>query len=45
MTMILSQLVDADELDSVSNEELQTMLQEVDNEIAFEDDEESDEGA
>ncbi|CAM5586736.1 hypothetical protein EES47_13660 [Streptomyces sp. ADI98-12] len=42
--MILSQLVDADELDSVSNEELQTMLQEVDNEIAFEDDEESDEG-
>ncbi|MGF0163484.1 hypothetical protein OH717_00200 [Streptomyces albidoflavus] len=43
--MILSQLVDADELDSVSNEELQTMLQEVDNEIAFEDDEESDEGA
>ncbi|MFF0745366.1 hypothetical protein ACFYVL_33705 [Streptomyces sp. NPDC004111] len=38
--MILSQLVDADELDSVSNEELQTMLQEVDNEIAFEEDDE-----
>ncbi|MFI5669376.1 hypothetical protein [Streptomyces sp. NPDC051704] len=37
--MILSQLVDVEQLDSVSNEELQAMLQEVDNEVAFEDDE------
>ena len=43
--MILSQLVDADELDSVSNEELQAMLQEVDNEVTHGTDEESDEGA
>ncbi|MGI5499246.1 hypothetical protein [Lentzea sp. CA-135723] len=34
--MILSQLVDAEQLDSVSNEELQTMLAEVDGEVAFE---------
>ncbi|MET9658017.1 hypothetical protein [Streptomyces sp. NPDC006510] len=42
MKMILSQLVDAEQLDSVSNEELQMMLQEVDNEVAFEDDEDED---
>ncbi|MFD7834774.1 hypothetical protein [Streptomyces sp. NPDC059761] len=40
--MILSQLVDVEQLDSVSNEELQAMLQEVDNEVAFEDDEDED---
>jgi hypothetical protein len=42
MMMILSQLVDVEQLDSVSTEELQTMLQEIDNEVAFEDDEDED---